>query len=175
MCIRDRLIGLASSGPHSNGFSLIRSILEAVRADLTKRIAGVTGGRTLGATLLEPTRIYVKPVLKLLEEFDIRGMAHITGGGLTENTHRMFPANLGARIDSSRWTRPVIFDWLQRAGNVAPAEMHRVFNCGIGMVLVVSSDAAPAVLARLSQLGEIAMIIGTVERRSPDSPGTIVT
>jgi phosphoribosylformylglycinamidine cyclo-ligase len=170
----DALIGLASSGPHSNGFSLIRSILEAARADLTKPIAGVTGERTLGATLLEPTRIYVRPVLQLLEEFDIRGMAHITGGGLTENTHRMFPANLGAYIDSSRWTRPVIFDWLQRAGNVAAAEMHRVFNCGIGMVLVVSSDAAPAALARLSQLGEIAMIIGTVEPRAAGAPGTVV-
>ena len=170
----DVLIGLASSGPHSNGFSLIRSILEAARADLTKRIAGVTGERTLGATLLEPTRIYVKPVLRLLEEFDIRGMAHITGGGLTENTHRMFPVNLGARIESSKWTRPVIFDWLQRAGNVAPAEMHRVFNCGIGMVLVVSSDAAPAVLARLSQLGEMAMIIGTVVPRASGAPATVV-
>ena len=170
----DVLIGLASSGPHSNGFSLIRSILDASRADLTKRVAGSTDERTLGATLLEPTRIYVKPVLKLLEEFDIRGMAHITGGGLTENTHRMFPENLGARIDSSRWTRPAIFDWLQRAGNVAPAEMDRVFNCGIGMVLVVTSDAAPAVLARLSQLGEIAMIIGTVEARATGAPGTVV-
>ena len=171
----DALVGLASSGPHSNGFSLIRSILEASRADLTMRIAGITGERTLGATLLEPTRIYVKPVLKLLEEFDIRGMAHITGGGLTENTHRMFPENLGARIDTACWMRPAIFDWLQRAGNVAPAEMHRVFNCGIGMVLVVTSDAAPAVVARLAQMGETAMVIGAVERRSPGSPGTIVT
>ena len=170
----DALVGLASSGPHSNGFSLIRSILEASRADLTMRIAGITGERTLGATLLEPTRIYVKPVLKLLEEFDIRGMAHITGGGLTENTHRMFPENLGARIDAARWARPAIFDWLQRAGNVAPAEMYRVFNCGIGMVLVVPSDAAPAVLARLAQMGETAMVIGAVEPRAADAPGTVV-
>ena len=170
----DALVGLASSGPHSNGFSLIRSILEASRADLTMRIAGITGERTLGATLLEPTRIYVKPVLKLLEEFDIRGMAHITGGGLTENTHRMFPDNLGARIDTACWLRPAIFDWLQRAGNVAPAEMHRVFNCGIGMVLVVASDAAPAVVARLAQMGETAMVIGAVEQRAADSPGTVV-
>ena len=170
----DALVGLASSGPHSNGFSLIRSILEASRADLTMRIAGITGERTLGATLLEPTRIYVKPVLKLLEEFDIRGMAHITGGGLTENTHRMFPENLGARIDTACWMRPAIFDWLQRAGNVAPAEMHRVFNCGIGMVLVVASDAAPAVVARLGQLGETAMTIGVVESRAPTAPGTVV-
>ncbi len=170
----DTLIGLASSGPHSNGFSLIRSILEASGADLTKPVAGVTGARTLGATLLEPTRIYVKPVLKLLEEFDIKGMAHITGGGLTENTHRMFPDELAARIVSARWKRPAIFEWLQRTGNIASAEMHRVFNCGIGMVLVVASDAAPAVVARLGQLGETAMAIGAVESRAPTAPGTVV-
>ncbi len=170
----DALIGLASSGPHSNGFSLIRRILEASGADLSRPVAGTSGAKTLGATLLEPTRIYVKPVLKLLGEFDIKGMAHITGGGLTENTHRMFPDGVRARIDSSRWVRPTIFDWLQRAGNVAPAEMHRVFNCGIGMVLVVASDAAPAVIARLGQLGETATLIGAVERSVTDAPSTVV-
>jgi phosphoribosylformylglycinamidine cyclo-ligase len=170
----DTLIGLASSGPHSNGFSLVRSILETSGADLTLPVAGVTGARTLGATLLEPTRIYVKPVLELLAEFDIKGMAHITGGGLTENTHRMFPCGLSARIESARWTRPAIFDWLQRTGNVASVEMHRVFNCGIGMVLVVARDAAPAVVARLGQLGETATVIGAVERRAIDAPGTVV-
>jgi phosphoribosylformylglycinamidine cyclo-ligase len=170
----DTLIGLTSSGPHSNGFSLIRSILEKSGADLARPIAGVTGARTLGATLLEPTRIYVRPVLELLAEFDIKGMAHITGGGLTENTHRMFPAGLSARIDSSRWPRPAIFDWLQRAGNVAAAEMHRVFNCGIGMVLVVASAVAPAVVARFGQLGETAFVIGAVERNTTDAPGTVV-
>jgi phosphoribosylformylglycinamidine cyclo-ligase len=170
----DSLIGLASSGPHSNGYSLIRSILEKSGADLAQPVAGVTGARTLGAALLEPTRIYVKPVLSLLAEFDIKGMAHITGGGLTENTHRMFPAGLSARIDSARWTRPAIFDWLQRAGNVASAEMHRVFNCGIGMVLVVASDAALAAVARLGQLGETAIVIGAVERRTTDAPRTLV-
>ncbi len=170
----DALIGLASSGPHSNGFSLIRSILEASGADLARSVAGVADARTLGATLLEPTRIYVKPVLKLLAEFDIKGMAHITGGGLTENTHRMFPDGLSARIDSARWVRPAIFDWLQRTGNVTPAEMHRVFNCGIGMVLVVASDAAPAVVARLLQLGETATLIGAVEQRATNAPGTVV-
>ena len=170
----DTLIGLAASGPHSNGFSLIRRILDAAAADLTRPVAGVTGARTLGEVLLEPTRIYVKSVLSLLAEFEIRGMAHITGGGLTENTHRMFPAGLAARIDSSRWQRPAIFDWLQRTGNVEPVEMHRVFNCGIGFVLVIANDAAPAVLARLRALGETAAAIGSVVRRAPGAPGTVV-
>jgi phosphoribosylformylglycinamidine cyclo-ligase len=170
----DALIGLASSGPHSNGFSLIRRILEASGADLAQPIAGITGARTLGATLLEPTRIYVKPVLALLAEFDVRGMAHITGGGLTENTHRMFPAGLRARVDSASWTRPAIFDWLQHTGNVAATEMHRVFNCGIGMVLVVPATVAPAVIARLGHLGETACVIGTVERSTGAAPDTVV-
>jgi phosphoribosylformylglycinamidine cyclo-ligase len=170
----DALIGLASSGPHSNGFSLIRSILEASSADLARPVAGLADARTLGATLLEPTRIYVKPVLKLLTEFDVKGMAHITGGGLTENTHRMFPAGVRARIDSARWARPAIFDWLQRTGNIAPAEMHRVFNCGIGMVLVVAGDAASAVIARLGQLGETATLIGAVEASPTHAPSTVV-
>jgi phosphoribosylformylglycinamidine cyclo-ligase len=170
----DILIGLASSGPHSNGFSLIRRILEASGADLAQPVAGVTGARTLGATLLEPTRIYVKPVLELLAEFDVRGMAHITGGGLTENTHRMFPAGLRARVDSASWRRPAIFDWLQHAGHVATAEMHRVFNCGIGMVLVVPAAVATAVVARLGQLGETARVIGTVERSTGAAPDTVV-
>jgi phosphoribosylformylglycinamidine cyclo-ligase len=170
----DVLIGLASSGPHSNGFSLIRRILEATGADLARPVAGVTGTRTLGETLLEPTRIYVKPVLALLAEFDIKGMAHITGGGLTENTHRMFPAHLGARIDARHWQRPAIFDWLQQGGNVAQEEMHRVFNCGIGFVLVVDSAIAPAVLARLRELGETAMAIGSVESSAAAAPHTVV-
>lgn len=170
----DALIGLASSGPHSNGYSLIRRIIETASADLERPVAEVTGTRTLGEVLLEPTRIYVKPVLALLREFDVKGMAHITGGGLTENTHRMFPENLRARIESSRWTRAPIFDWLQRTGRVATAEMHRVFNCGIGFVLVVAGDIASAVAAKLAELGETAFLIGGVERRGSDAPGTIV-
>jgi phosphoribosylformylglycinamidine cyclo-ligase len=160
----DVLIGLASSGPHANGFSLIRRILETSGTDLASAVPGVTDGRTLGEVLLEPTRIYVKPVLALLGEVEVKGMAHITGGGLTENTHRMFPHDLVARIDSARWPRPPIFDWLQRTGNVAPAEMHRVFNCGIGLVLVVAAGAAEATIERLRALGETGYAIGRVER-----------
>ncbi|MEP6943604.1 MAG: phosphoribosylformylglycinamidine cyclo-ligase [Betaproteobacteria bacterium] len=169
----DVIIGLASSGAHSNGFSLIRRILEKNGADLHARAWSTTGAQTLGATLLEPTRIYVKPVLALQSEIDVKGMAHITGGGLTENTHRMFPGGVRARIDASAWMRPPVFDWLQREGNVTSEEMHRVFNCGIGFVIVVSpADATPA-LARLGALGETARIIGAVEH-SAGAASTVV-
>src|SRR5262249_51513315 len=171
----DALIGLASSGTHSNGFSLIRRILSTSGADLKRPVAGVTGERTLGAVLLEPTRIYAKPVLALLKEMEVKGMAHITGGGLTENTHRMFPEGLAARIDAARWPRPPIFDWLQRSGGVATAEMYRVFNCGIGLILVVGREQAETVRTRLEALGEKAYIIGRVERRAAGAPGTIVS
>jgi phosphoribosylformylglycinamidine cyclo-ligase len=170
----DALVGIASSGPHSNGFSLIRRILDVSGADLERPIVGVTGSRTLGDVLLEPTRIYVKPVLALLAEIEVKGMAHITGGGLIENTHRMFPEGLSARIDSARWARPAIFDWLQREGNVADDEMHRVFNCGIGLVLVVAPGDADAVLSRLAEHGQPATVIGSVERRPSGAPATVV-
>ena len=169
----DALIGLASTGPHSNGFSLIRKILDASRVDLRQPVAGVTGARTLGEVLLEPTRIYVKPVLALLAEIEVKGMAHITGGGLSENTHRMFPEGLAARIDRTTWPQPPIFDWLQRAGNVSTDEMHRVFNCGIGMILVVSPTQVEAALERLALAGESAYLIGSVEQR-PGAPATVV-
>jgi phosphoribosylformylglycinamidine cyclo-ligase len=171
----DALIGLASSGPHANGFSLIRRILETSGADLARPVPGVTGSRTLGDALLEPTRIYAKPVLSLLAGIEVKGMAHITGGGLTENTHRMFPEGLGARIDAARWPRPPIFDWLQREGNVATDEMHRVFNCGIGLIIVVAPGDTESALARLTACGEVARVIGGVERRRPGLPGTVIT
>jgi phosphoribosylformylglycinamidine cyclo-ligase len=171
----DALIGLSSSGPHANGFSLIRKILETSRADLARPVPGVTGSRTLGDTLLEPTRIYAKPVLSLLAEIEVKGMAHITGGGLTENTHRMFPEGLAARIDASRWPRPPIFDWLQQEGNVATEEMHRVFNCGIGLIIVVAPGDTASALARLTACGESATVIGSVERRRPGVPATVIT
>jgi len=170
----DALIGLASSGPHANGFSLIRRILDKSGAKLNAPFSGTRGARTLGATLLEPTRIYVKPVLALLKELDVKGMAHITGGGLTENTHRMFPKGLLASINAASWSRPPIFDWLQREGNVATDEMHRVFNCGIGFVVVVSAPNASAALSRLNALGEDAMLIGHVERAGPGPASTVV-
>ncbi len=171
----DVLLGLASSGPHSNGFSLIRRILDVAKADLGQPFAGASGTRTLGEALLEPTRIYVKPVLALMREIDIKGMAHITGGGLLENTHRMFPADLAARLERARWPRPPIFDWLQRAGNVADDEMHRVFNCGIGMVIVVAAADAERAAASLAAAGESVFPVGTVVPRAAGAPATVVT
>jgi phosphoribosylformylglycinamidine cyclo-ligase len=170
----DALIGLASSGPHANGFSLIRRILETSRADLLRVVPGVTGSRTLGEVLLEPTRIYVKPVLSLLSELEVKGMAHITGGGLTENTHRMLPPGLVARVDTASWPSPPIFGWLQRSGNIALPEMHRVFNCGIGLILIVAGADAEAAMAHLKAQGETAYAIGRVERGRPGAATTIV-
>jgi phosphoribosylformylglycinamidine cyclo-ligase len=170
----DALIGLASSGPHSNGFSLIRKILDASSADLRQALPDVTGANTLGAVLLEPTRIYVKPVLALLSSIEVKGMAHITGGGLLENTHRMFPDGLSARIDRTSWPRPAIFDWLQHAGSIDDDEMYRVFNCGIGMILVVAPENVEAALGSLTAAGEWAYLIGSVEKRTAGGPGTVV-
>jgi hypothetical protein len=151
----DALLGLASSGPHSNGFSLIRRILDVAGVDLAHPLSGIAGSRTLGDALLKPTRIYVKPMLAALQHVDVKGMAHITGGGLLENIHRMFPVSLAARVRQASWPRPAIFDWLQRAGNVAEAEMHRVFNCGIGLVVVVAEADADRAGALLTAAGEV--------------------
>ncbi|HVN33924.1 MAG TPA: phosphoribosylformylglycinamidine cyclo-ligase [Casimicrobiaceae bacterium] len=170
----DALLGLASSGPHSNGFSLIRRILDVTRADLERTYPGAPAGRMLGDALLEPTRIYVKPVLALMQRVDVKGMAHITGGGLVENTHRMFPDDCAAQIERARWPRPAIFDWLQRAGNVADAEMHRVFNCGIGMIIVVAAADADRATQALDKQGESVHRIGTVVPRAPGTAATVV-
>jgi phosphoribosylformylglycinamidine cyclo-ligase len=170
----DVLLGLASSGPHSNGFSLIRRILQHAHADLGQSYPGAPAGRTLGDALLEPTRIYVKPVLALMQSVDVKGMAHITGGGLVENTHRMFPDNCAARLERARWPRPAIFDWLQRAGNVADGEMDRVFNCGIGMIVVVAAADAERAMQALAAEGESVYHVGTVVSRAPGAPATVV-
>jgi phosphoribosylformylglycinamidine cyclo-ligase len=169
----DVLLGLASSGPHSNGFSLIRKIIEVSGADLRAPYDN-SDSRTLGEALLTPTRIYVKPVLDLLQKVAIKGMAHITGGGLLENVHRMFGDTMVAEIDGDAWTQPPIFDWLGAKGRIAPSEMHRTFNCGIGMVLVV--DAADADVARreLEANGETVSRIGRVRARNGDEPQTQV-
>jgi phosphoribosylformylglycinamidine cyclo-ligase len=176
----DVLLGLASSGPHSNGFSLIRKILERANADLRTTIVkkgpdplidSEKGpdpffGATLGELLLEPTRIYVKPVLAVLEAVDVKGMAHITGGGLIENVHRMFPQATVAQIDRAAWPRPAIFDWLQQAGGVAEHELQRTFNCGIGFVLVVAESDADRAAALLAAHGETVYRIGHVRARN---------
>jgi len=145
----DVLIGIASSGPHSNGYSLVRRILERAGSPLELDLGGVT----LADALMEPTRIYVKPVLELLSKHDIHAMAHVTGGALVEKIIRVVPAPLGLDIDTSSWPQPAVFDWLQREGNVAREEMWRTFNCGIGYVLMVSPETAATIGADLDRLG----------------------
>ena len=166
----DVLLGLASDGAHSNGYSLIRKILAATRANLDERL----GSQTLGDLILAPTRIYVKPVLQLLQSVPVKGMAHITGGGLVENIPRVLAENLSARIDRAAWTMPPLFKWLQRAGNVTDHEMFRVFNCGIGMVIVVAESDAKRASIALAQSGETAWRIGVVEKRTDDDPQTVL-
>jgi phosphoribosylformylglycinamidine cyclo-ligase len=158
-----RLIGLASSGPHSNGYSLIRKVIERSGADLETPIAGPAGDMlALGSALLAPTRIYVKPVLSLLPQGGIDGLAHITGGGLTENIVRSIPDNLGIVIDTRSWNRPTVFDWLQEQGGIEDREMLRTFNCGIGMVMLVPASAAKDVLERSRKFGLDCCDIGEV-------------
>jgi phosphoribosylformylglycinamidine cyclo-ligase len=167
----DAVIGLASSGPHSNGYSLVRKVIAVSGADLYER---VDGERTLGEALLEPTRIYVKPVLAVMQRVPIKGLAHITGGGLTENVPRVLPQGTCARLEASRWPRPPIFDWLQRHGAIDEAEMQRTFNCGIGMVAVVARGDAKAALDAFASLGVEAFEIGSIVQRGPGAPQTIV-
>ncbi len=144
----DVLIGIASSGPHSNGYSLVRRIYDRAGRPAELDVGGVK----LADALMAPTTLYVKPILELLQAHDLHGMAHITGGGLTENIIRVIPEGLGLEIDAGAWTLPPVFDWLQREGAVADAEMWRTFNCGIGFVLVVAPDQAAAVQADLARL-----------------------
>ncbi len=155
----DVLIGLASSGPHSNGYSLIRKIIEVAGADL----AAEFDGRSLGTTLLEPTRIYVKALLELFTSVQVRALCHITGGGLLENLPRVIPEGASAVIDTGSWTWPPVFDWLQEQGNVDTREMYRTFNCGVGMVVCVAEAEADSALAQLAAAGETAWRLGRIE------------
>ena len=155
----DVIIGIASSGPHSNGYSLIRKILERSGANLNDDFDGAT----LGEKLLAPTRIYVKSLLQLNEKIDIHALSHITGGGLLENIPRVLPDGMAAVINADSWQRPAVFDWLQQHGNVVDREMYRTFNNGIGMVVVVAADQAEETVNTLIGLGESAMQIGHIE------------
>ncbi|HKV96521.1 MAG TPA: phosphoribosylformylglycinamidine cyclo-ligase [Gammaproteobacteria bacterium] len=154
----DAVIGLASSGPHANGYSLIRKVLQQSGAKLEQRI----DGRALIEVLLAPTRIYVKTLLALMKEIPLHALAHITGGGLLENIPRVLPAGLGVELNSKSWPRPPIFDWLAREGNIAEREMYRTFNMGLGMVLCVAPADAERILARLKRADEPAWRIGEV-------------
>jgi phosphoribosylformylglycinamidine cyclo-ligase len=166
----DVLIGLASSGPHSNGYSLIRKIIEVSGADLSADFHG----QPLGDALLTPTRIYVKPLLALLAKVDVHALAHITGGGLLENLPRVMPEGTQAIIDSSSWQRPPVFDWLQEHGNVEAREMYRTFNCGVGMVLCVAEADVEQTLALLGENGESASVIGKIESATESGMQVVV-
>ncbi len=154
----DAIIGIASSGPHSNGYSLVRKIVTRAGSPFDLDLGGVK----LADALLAPTTIYVKPILKLMREQPVHGMAHITGGGLKENIIRVVPEHLGIALDSSSWTLPPVFDWLRREGNVARDEMFRTFNCGIGYTLIVAASASASTIAALAALGLDAVAIGEV-------------
>jgi len=158
----DAILGLASSGPHSNGYSLVRKILERASPPA-------------GFDLLEPTRIYVKPVLSLLEAMPVKGLAHITGGGLVGNVPRVLPKGTQAVIRSAAWPRPEVFRWLQGEGGVDEQEMHRVFNCGIGMVVVVDAKDAGRAASHLHAAGETVYEIGAIERSSSAEPEALIT
>jgi phosphoribosylformylglycinamidine cyclo-ligase len=157
----DAVLGLASSGAHSNGYSLIRKILERA-------------GPARAADFLEPTRIYVKPLLALMDSLPVKGLAHITGGGITGNVPRCLPQGTLAAIDGKSWPRPELFQWLQREGNVAEDEMHRVFNCGIGMVVVVAEADAERAMQQLRAAGEAVHRIGRIEAYAGEPEAVVV-
>jgi phosphoribosylformylglycinamidine cyclo-ligase len=166
----DVVLGLASSGAHSNGYSLVRKIISVAQPDLNADFHG----RKLADVLMEPTHIYVKPLLALMDALEIKGMVHITGGGLVENVPRVLQKHLTAVLHRDAWTMPPLFGWLQQHGGVADAEMHRVFNCGIGMAVIVSKENADAAMAQLQAAGETVTRIGDIRERQGDEAQTIV-
>jgi phosphoribosylformylglycinamidine cyclo-ligase len=167
----DVVLGLASSGAHSNGYSLVRKIIERSNPDMNAKF---DGDRTLADVVMAPTRIYVKQVLALLEKVIVKGMAHITGGGLLENVPRVLPENTVAELEKAAWPRPKLFDWMQAEGNVAENEMHRVFNCGIGLVIVVAAADADVAMAELKAQGEAVYRIGKIRSRIGEEAQTVV-
>ncbi len=166
------MIAIGSSGPHSNGYSLVRKVIEVSGADINAGFndqldkQGDTSNMTLGEALLAPTRIYVKAIHALLTRFDIHAMAHITGGGLLENIPRVLPGNTRAAIDTNSWQQPEIFKWLQKNGNIEDSEMYRTFNCGVGMVLIVNNDETNHIISTLKENGENAWCLGQIETNS---------
>ena len=154
----NQVLGLASSGPHANGYSLIRAVLEQSRASLATPL----GDATLGEALLSPTRIYVPAILALQEKIEVSAIAHITGGGLPGNIGRIIPPNLEARIDRWGWEQPQIFQWLENKGNISNDEMLRTFNCGVGLILVVEKDDATLACDTLQELGEQVFVLGEI-------------
>ncbi len=169
----DCLIALAASGPHSNGYSLIRKVIEHSGADLSQTFSA-EDPRSLADALLTPTRIYVKSMLKLIKTLPVHAISHITGGGLLENIPRVLPEQTAAIIDTHSWQLPAIFNWLQQQGNINTTEMYRTFNCGVGMIICVSADNVDAALATLKDCGETAWLIGHIEDKSSSSDAVIL-
>jgi phosphoribosylformylglycinamidine cyclo-ligase len=172
----DVVVGLASSGPHSNGYSLVRRVIERAHGSLESAAMDAPFGAcgTFADAVMAPTRIYVKPVLALLGALPVKGIAHITGGGLVENVPRVLPEGCRAVLHRDAWSMPPVFDWLQREGGIADAEMHRVFNCGIGLVIVVDPAHADDAVARLRAAGETAARIGEIVERPAGGAATVV-
>ena len=166
----DIVLGLASSGAHSNGYSLIRKLIEKSGMDFDADFHG----KPFRDVVMAPTRIYVKSLLKLMAAMSVKGMAHITGGGLTENIPRVLPQGLTAEIKQGSWAVPPLFDWLQAQGNITDDEMHRTFNCGIGMVVIVSAQDAEAATRLLAAEGEQVWTIGHIRRQQPGEAATVV-
>ncbi|GAB3379518.1 phosphoribosylformylglycinamidine cyclo-ligase [Massilia agri] len=166
----DVVLGLASSGIHSNGYSLVRKIIQVAKPDLEADFHG----RKLSDVLMAPTRLYVKPILALIASMEVKGLVHITGGGLVENIPRVLADNLTAVLDGKSWTMPPLFKWLQQHGGVADSEMHRVFNCGIGMTVIVARENADAAMAQLQAAGETVYRIGEIRAREEGQAQTVV-
>ncbi|BDX06685.1 phosphoribosylformylglycinamidine cyclo-ligase [Planctobacterium marinum] len=166
----DKLIALASSGPHSNGFSLIRKILEVSQSDTSEMLQD----KSVADHLLEPTRIYVKNTLTVLQKYQVNAISHITGGGFWENIPRVLPDDAKAVIDENSWQWPAIFSWLQEKGNVETHEMYRTFNCGVGLLLAVPAEQAEQVVNAFSELGEKAWAIGEVEKREASDAQVVI-
>lgn len=155
----DKLIGLASSGAHSNGYSLIRKVIDTYEVPLTT----VIGGKPLAEAVLAPTKIYVRSVLSLMKTVDVHALAHITGGGIPGNLNRVLPENCHAVVDESSWQWPAMFTWMMETANIERDEMYRTFNCGVGMILVVDADDVESSIAALSEAGETAFLVGEVK------------
>ena len=170
------LVGLASSGFHSNGYSLVRSVLDKGIAAGEFELFGDYPGlkSSLASELLAPTRIYVKPILNLLRDFTVNGLCHITGGGFAGNIPRILPRGVRARINPSSWPRPGVYGWIEREGGLDESELLRVFNCGVGMVVVVPEAQADDIRQRLEGLGERAYVIGRIERKESDEESLLL-
>ena len=166
----DVVLGLASSGAHSNGYSLIRKLIEKSGIDMESDFEG----RKFKDVVMTPTKLYVKSILALLETLPVKGMAHITGGGITENIPRVLPAGLTAEIDSNSWELPALFKWLKDQGNIADLEMYKTFNCGVGMAIIVSADNAAEAMKVLAAKGETVYQIGQIRVQAPGEAATVV-